>query len=71
MILAAPTIPFILVPGIALALSRFVCMFRLPLNRAAIGFVYLIAIVLPSVGGVRLESKVCRSLILSGGPSRL
>jgi hypothetical protein len=25
MILAAPTIPFILVPGIALALSRFVC----------------------------------------------
>jgi hypothetical protein len=56
MILAASTIPFILVPSIALALLRFVC-FRLPLSRATIAFVYLIALVLLSVGGCGWSQK--------------
>jgi hypothetical protein len=69
MILAAPTIPFILVPGIALALLRFVCSgCRLTRRHRVRSFN---CDCMPSEGGLRLESEACRSLILSGGPSRL
>ena len=69
MILAAPTIPFILVPGIALALLRFVCSGCRLTRRHRFRLFNCDCVAVRR--GVRLESKVCRSLILSGGPSRL